>query len=143
MSQALFLLTMLIYMHMVFSRSPANCLDHVKDTWPRDGILRVEIALAPGNEDFTLFHARCSRVCTCESVGCSSLVRCPARALVTRNSPRIPKDVKSLQVVVQKDASLPLLCRVPRQARDVRREVPRRRRVEQHVLLLGPTRRRR
>jgi len=22
---------------------PANCLDHVKDVWPRDGILRVEI----------------------------------------------------------------------------------------------------
>lgn len=22
---------------------PANCLDHVKDVWPRNGILRVEI----------------------------------------------------------------------------------------------------
>jgi len=22
---------------------PANCLEHVKDIWPRDGILRVEI----------------------------------------------------------------------------------------------------
>lgn len=28
---------------MNFSRMPANCLDHVKDVWPRDGILRVEI----------------------------------------------------------------------------------------------------
>jgi len=28
---------------MNFSRMPANCLDHVKDIWPRDGILRVEI----------------------------------------------------------------------------------------------------
>lgn len=28
---------------MNFSRMPANCLDHVKDAWPRDGILRVEI----------------------------------------------------------------------------------------------------
>lgn len=28
---------------MNFSRMPANCLDHVKESWPRDGILRVEI----------------------------------------------------------------------------------------------------
>lgn len=28
---------------MNFSRMPANCLDHVRDVWPRDGILRVEI----------------------------------------------------------------------------------------------------
>ncbi|VVC39457.1 Hypothetical protein CINCED_3A009144 [Cinara cedri] len=28
---------------MNFSRNPANCLQHVKDVWPRDGILRVEI----------------------------------------------------------------------------------------------------
>lgn len=33
----------LVYVHMNFSRMPANCLDHVKDIWPRDGILRVEI----------------------------------------------------------------------------------------------------
>jgi len=28
---------------MTFSRTPASCLDHIKDVWPRDGILRVEI----------------------------------------------------------------------------------------------------
>ncbi|XP_025830234.1 membralin [Agrilus planipennis] len=33
----------LVYIHMTFSKSPATCLDHVKETWPRDGILRVEI----------------------------------------------------------------------------------------------------
>ncbi|KAL5239416.1 hypothetical protein ACI65C_006826 [Semiaphis heraclei] len=33
----------LVYVHMNFSRMPANCLDHVKDVWPRDGILRVEV----------------------------------------------------------------------------------------------------
>lgn len=33
----------LIYIHVVFSRTPATCLEHVKDTWPREGILRVEI----------------------------------------------------------------------------------------------------
>lgn len=32
-----------MYVHMVFSRSPATCLDGVKSTWPRDGVLRVEI----------------------------------------------------------------------------------------------------
>ncbi|RZF41371.1 hypothetical protein LSTR_LSTR000085 [Laodelphax striatellus] len=33
----------LIYIHVVFSRSPTTCLEHVRETWPRDGILRVEI----------------------------------------------------------------------------------------------------
>ena len=33
----------LAYIHNAFSRTPINCLDHVKDTWPRDGILRVVI----------------------------------------------------------------------------------------------------
>lgn len=33
----------LIYIHLTFSQTPSSCLDHVKDNWPRDGILRVEI----------------------------------------------------------------------------------------------------
>ncbi|RZC42705.1 membralin [Asbolus verrucosus] len=33
----------LVYIHIAFSRTPTTCLQHVKDTWPRDGILRVEI----------------------------------------------------------------------------------------------------
>lgn len=33
----------LVYIHIVFSKTPSTCLLHVKDTWPRDGILRVEI----------------------------------------------------------------------------------------------------
>lgn len=33
----------LVYIHIAFSRTPTTCLLHVKDTWPRDGILRVEI----------------------------------------------------------------------------------------------------
>lgn len=37
----------LIYIHIAFSQSPATCLDHVKNDWPRDGILRVEILRTP------------------------------------------------------------------------------------------------
>lgn len=33
----------LFYVHLSFSKTPSTCLDSVKDTWPRDGILRVEI----------------------------------------------------------------------------------------------------
>ena len=36
-------LFILIYIHVVFARSPINCLQHVQKTWPRSGILRVEI----------------------------------------------------------------------------------------------------
>ncbi|XP_059385175.1 membralin-like isoform X2 [Carassius carassius] len=41
--KALFMLFILAYIHIAFSRSPINCLDHVREKWPRDGILRVEI----------------------------------------------------------------------------------------------------
>lgn len=41
--QALFVLFILAYIHIAFSRSPINCLEAVRERWPRDGILRVEI----------------------------------------------------------------------------------------------------
>lgn len=41
--QALFVLFVLAYIHLVFSRSPVNCLEHVRDKWPREGVLRVEV----------------------------------------------------------------------------------------------------
>ncbi|XP_058808363.1 membralin-like isoform X2 [Phymastichus coffea] len=43
----------LVYIHVVFSRTPANCLEHVRDDWPRDGILRVEI-LRNAGEDYSI-----------------------------------------------------------------------------------------
>ncbi|XP_061680091.1 membralin isoform X2 [Syngnathoides biaculeatus] len=41
--KALFVLFILAYIHIAFSRSPINCLERVRERWPRDGILRVEI----------------------------------------------------------------------------------------------------
>lgn len=41
--QALFVLFVLAYIHMVFSRSPVSCLEHVREQWPREGVLRVEV----------------------------------------------------------------------------------------------------
>lgn len=35
-----------MYVHVNFTQIPANCLEHVKDNWPKDGILRIEIQLA-------------------------------------------------------------------------------------------------
>lgn len=46
--QAIVSFFVLIYIHIVFSKTPSLCLQHVKDTWPRDGILRVEIVKNPG-----------------------------------------------------------------------------------------------
>lgn len=47
---AFFVLT---YIHIVFSRAPINCLEHIKDDWPREGILRVEILRNKG-EDYSI-----------------------------------------------------------------------------------------
>lgn len=40
----------LVYIHIAFSKTPTTCLQHVKDTWPRDGILRVEIIRNVGQD---------------------------------------------------------------------------------------------
>ena len=46
--QAICSLAMLTYIHVAFSHLPNHCLDSVKEDWPRDGILRVEIIRDPG-----------------------------------------------------------------------------------------------
>ena len=46
--QAICSLVMLTYIHVAFSHLPNHCLDRVKEDWPREGILRVEIIRNPG-----------------------------------------------------------------------------------------------
>ncbi|XP_046548540.1 membralin-like [Haliotis rubra] len=41
--KALTVLGILVYIHVVFARTPINCLQSVQKSWPRHGILRVEI----------------------------------------------------------------------------------------------------
>lgn len=54
--KALIVLSILVYIHVVFARTPINCLSHVKDSWPRDGILRVEI-VHNASENYTLINS--------------------------------------------------------------------------------------
>ena len=49
-------MSILAYIHVVFARTPINCLSHVKDSWPRDGILRVEI-VHNATENYTLINS--------------------------------------------------------------------------------------
>lgn len=51
--KALIAFFVLAYIHIAFSRTPTTCLNHVKDSWPRDGILRVEILTNP-SADYTI-----------------------------------------------------------------------------------------
>lgn len=51
--QALLALGLFIFIHMVFVREPVDCLSHVHDIWPKNGILRVEIIKNSSN-DYTL-----------------------------------------------------------------------------------------
>jgi len=43
LAKALFLFTTLSYIHFTFSKYPMDCLDKFQDSWPRDGILQVQI----------------------------------------------------------------------------------------------------
>ena len=49
-------LLVLVYIHVVFARSPINCLQHVQKSWPRDGILRVEI-VRNASEDYSIIDS--------------------------------------------------------------------------------------
>ncbi|KAL6737658.1 hypothetical protein Aduo_011284 [Ancylostoma duodenale] len=40
---ALSLLSTLLFVHLMFTRSSTTCLDHIKDSWPRDGVVRLEV----------------------------------------------------------------------------------------------------
>lgn len=39
----------LVYIHVTFAQAPATCLNHIKDEWPRNGIIRVEIMKSDAN----------------------------------------------------------------------------------------------
>ena len=54
--QALSVLGILAYIHMVFARTPMNCLQHVQQTWPRTGILRVEI-VRNASENYSIMNS--------------------------------------------------------------------------------------
>ncbi|ODM98515.1 Membralin [Orchesella cincta] len=48
--QSIVLLFLLCYIHIVYTRTPITCLNQYKDSWPRDGILRVEITSDAGDD---------------------------------------------------------------------------------------------
>lgn len=39
---------------MVFNQKPGTCLSHLQNTWPRQGILRVELLFEPASEGYNL-----------------------------------------------------------------------------------------
>ncbi|XP_064625075.1 membralin-like isoform X1 [Lineus longissimus] len=56
LAKAIVVFLVLAYIHMVFARSPMNCLDNIEHEWPRDGILRVEI-IKNASEDYTIHQS--------------------------------------------------------------------------------------
>ena len=53
-------LSLLIYLHIVFNQQPISCLSHLHETWPRHGVLRLELFLQtpPENYDIRRSYAR-------------------------------------------------------------------------------------
>ncbi|XP_069128017.1 membralin-like [Argopecten irradians] len=54
--KALCVLAILAYIHIVFARTPINCLSSIQKTWPRHGILRVEI-VQNASENYSLVNS--------------------------------------------------------------------------------------
>ncbi|XP_046446960.1 membralin-like isoform X4 [Daphnia pulex] len=58
--KALAAFLMLLYIHIIFSRSPITCLDHIKADWPREGIVRIDITRSgngPDIQGYSLHHS--------------------------------------------------------------------------------------
>lgn len=53
--QSIILLFILGYIHIVYTRSPTTCLTEYKDSWPKNGVLRVEITY--NNEGYDLMKS--------------------------------------------------------------------------------------
>lgn len=47
-------MSLLIYLHVVFNQKPVTCLSHLHDSWPRQGVLRVELFFQTPPEDYNL-----------------------------------------------------------------------------------------
>uniref|UniRef100_A0A673GHH9 Membralin-like n=1 Tax=Sinocyclocheilus rhinocerous TaxID=307959 RepID=A0A673GHH9_9TELE len=83
---ALFMLFILAYIHIAFSRSPINCLEHVREKWPRDGILRVEIQRNSSRAPiFLQFY---------ETEGIQGLVKEPEEDGSETRQPMVPTDAE-------------------------------------------------
>jgi len=54
--KAVLCMLLLVYIHLVYTRHPVQCLEHISSSWPRDGILRVEIVRSPP-EDYNIEHS--------------------------------------------------------------------------------------
>ena len=62
-------LLLLVYIHLVYTRNPVHCLEHLSPAWPRDGILRVEIVRQPP-QDYTIQHSYTKAKFHHQHVGC-------------------------------------------------------------------------
>jgi hypothetical protein len=52
--QSIMLLFILGYIHIVYTRTPITCLGEFKDSWPKNGVLRVEITSDGGDKKYDL-----------------------------------------------------------------------------------------
>ena len=58
LSIALLMFLVLLYIHVTFIRNSGECLNHVKDVWPPNGILRVQITPNKTNPAYQLIFAK-------------------------------------------------------------------------------------
>uniref|UniRef100_H2Y1J2 Membralin n=1 Tax=Ciona intestinalis TaxID=7719 RepID=H2Y1J2_CIOIN len=54
---ALGMLSLLIYIHFALVRSTSDCLNHVSDIWPRNGILRAQVSYNESLPNYKLYFS--------------------------------------------------------------------------------------
>lgn len=97
------MLFVLAYIHIVFSRSPINCLEHVRDKWPREGVLRVEVQQNSSRAPVFL------QFCDSGRSGFSSLAAEPGGLELEEEEEELTMEMfgnHSIQVSVQKDVTV-------------------------------------
>ena len=51
---------------MIFNQKPGTCLSHLQSTWPRQGILRVELLFEPPPDGYNLQQSYAKEFVTTE-----------------------------------------------------------------------------
>ncbi|VDN51916.1 unnamed protein product [Dracunculus medinensis] len=90
---ALSLLCLLFYVHFVFSKADNSCLKHLVDSWPRDGVMRIEVI--SNLEKFNEYQERISEKQRSQKESNASFTFFDLKKILMEGPNALPKELKA------------------------------------------------
>ena len=99
-------LSLLIYLHLVFNQQPLGCLSHLHETWPRHGVLRLELFLdtPPDNYDLRQSYAREYQYNALQPDGNASAVETPVSEPSVNSTGENPSEDNQTALILEPTA---------------------------------------